>query len=316
VNSIDTGARRDLQEMRDPIFLLAPPRSYSTVSIAMLAGHPDIYGFPEMLLFKVATEGELPTIGELLSGAEMQARASSFRFARPGVTRAVAQVHEGNQSPTALRNAWEWLNNHVDWSTVRLMDHLLALVYPKIGIENSPDTVTSDRALNACLRSYPNARYIHLTRHPVTSLQSMLKHYAALYPEEVPIETRVRQHLLLWYTSHLRIVKALRGLPRGRWIRVRAEDLLGNPQSRIPGVLDWIGLPQDEHIVNVMTQTERWDFAGLKQMSGYGGGDPIFMNDPMLRSVPPPPSERMPEEWVISGAISRRISALANYLGY
>jgi len=45
-----------MNSRREPIFILAPARSYSTVTVAMLSGHPQIYGFPELLTFNVATE--------------------------------------------------------------------------------------------------------------------------------------------------------------------------------------------------------------------------------------------------------------------
>ena len=49
----------DRSGFRDPLFLLAPARSYSTVSIALLAGHPELYGLPETSLFLRETVGEI-----------------------------------------------------------------------------------------------------------------------------------------------------------------------------------------------------------------------------------------------------------------
>ena len=43
-------AEHIMSPRREPIVLLAPARSYTTVTVALLSGHPDIYGFPEMLL--------------------------------------------------------------------------------------------------------------------------------------------------------------------------------------------------------------------------------------------------------------------------
>jgi Sulfotransferase family len=312
MNSASADSRGSARVMHNPIFLLAPPRSYSTVSLALLAGHPDVYGFPEMLIFRTAT------VGGLLSGAGRQMPDAGVRYGRAGVVRAVAQVNEGSQSPIALRRAREWLSIRADWSTVSLMNHLFMLVHPKIGIEKSPETVISSDALAACLRAYPQARYIHLTRHPVTSLRSMLRHYSHWVPpgEEEPLEVRARAHLMLWYASHLRIVKALAALPADQWMRLRAEDLLGEPRARLPEVLDWLGLRCDTQTVSLMMHTERWEFADKKRGSTYGGGDPIFMNNPVLRPVPPPPPELTPRSCELSDDISRRIAALANYLGY
>ncbi len=43
---------------RRPVFLLAPARSYSTVALALLAGHPGLHGFPELMLFNADTVAE------------------------------------------------------------------------------------------------------------------------------------------------------------------------------------------------------------------------------------------------------------------
>ncbi|WP_329249642.1 sulfotransferase [Actinoallomurus sp. NBC_01490] len=77
----------------EPVFLLAPARSYSTVAVALLSGHPDVYGFPETLVFTAATVGEL--IGERAEWARFPLRLS-------GLWRAVADLHEGGQDDDAV----------------------------------------------------------------------------------------------------------------------------------------------------------------------------------------------------------------------
>lgn len=292
-----------------PVFLLAPARSYSTVSVALLGGHPRLYGFPEMLLFTA------PTVGELLSGVGRPPYAPSVQPRTLGVTRAIAQLHENGQSPAAIERALEWLRAHDGWSAITLMDYLLKLVHPRAGLEKSPGTVNSSAALTTCLRAYPGARFVHLTRHPVTTQQSMLKHWTSLFPPDMGPQDRVRRCLLTWYASHLRIVQALGALPDDQWMRVRAEDLLGAPRTWLPRVLDWLRLDHVGPVIERMTRTERWEFA--PQPGGaFGGGDPLFMRNPVLRSVPGPPPEVISSEWEITGDIRRRIIGLAGYLGY
>jgi hypothetical protein len=293
----------------DPVFMLAPPRSYSTVSLAMLAGHPQLYGFPEMLVFTA------PTVGEILKGTGRTRKAGWIEFGNTGIARAVAEIHEGGQSPEAVERAMDWLRDHGDWKAVALMDHLLQLVYPKIGLEKSPDTVGSNAALNACLRAYPRARYLHLTRHPVGTVQSMRKHWVAIFPEEMTPQARVNVCLFRWYTFHLRIVKAVQGLPDDQWMRVRAEDLLRAPQIWLPRVLDWLSLGHDNVTIEQMTWTDRWQFAQLYKGAG-SGGDPSFQQNPALRPVATPAAELISPSWKITDKVRRRVVTLARYLGY
>mgnify|MGYP006327808131 CR=1 FL=1 len=45
--------------MAAPVFLLAPPRSYTSLINAMLGQHPQCFGLPELCLFNVETLVEL-----------------------------------------------------------------------------------------------------------------------------------------------------------------------------------------------------------------------------------------------------------------
>ena len=62
VTSMACAETADKGGFRDPVFLLAPARSYTTVSIAVLAGHPELYGLPETNLFLRDTVGEIIAI--------------------------------------------------------------------------------------------------------------------------------------------------------------------------------------------------------------------------------------------------------------
>lgn len=209
-----------------PVFLLAPARSYSTVSLALLAGHPGIYGFPEMLLFASRT------VGELISYEPKPSQPPAFvEDQRSGILRAVADLREHSQEEAAIERAEKWLTARSAWSPRQLMDHLLELVHPQIGLEKSPETVLTVQALNACLDSYPQARYIHLTRHPVTTMRSAIEHMR-------PWTDRSEKALIAmaasaWYLGHARASRALAQLPARQWVRIRAEDLLRDPAGRV-----------------------------------------------------------------------------------
>jgi len=314
-----TGVARpaDRSRFRDPVFLLAPARSYSTVTIALLAGHPHLYGLPETDLFARAT------VGEIGNGTADRSTSQGWQDSQPpdsqppGLVRAIAQLHDGRQDPAAIQRAIEWLRERAATPSTTIMDHVLRLVHPRTVVEKSPSTVGSVRALTRCLQAYPNARYLHLTRHPVSSLQSMNAHWSARFsPADMPGEQRIRGCLHYWYSSHLRIIQALRDLPRHRWRRLRAEDLAGTPKAMLPPVLDWLALDHDDAIIDRMLRTQHWEFAAWDTSAGFGGADPRFSRDPTLRPVPPPEPEVIDPGWDISDEIRVRIATLARHLGY
>ncbi|MCQ4042785.1 sulfotransferase family protein [Streptantibioticus rubrisoli] len=295
----------------EPVFMLAPPRSYSTVCLALLAGHPGIYGFPELLLFPLTTVGELLTEGQRapdLDRRYVEARQS-------GPLRALAQVHEGSQSDAAIDRARAWLHGHAGWPVTRLFDHLLAEVAPRIGLEKSPDTIGSDQAVAACLAAYPRARFLHLTRHPEATQRSMHRHWQDL------THFHSRRQVIVaaastWYLGHSRTVRTLSALPAERWLRVTAENLLREPRTWLPRILDWLDLPYDDAVLTRMLHTERWEYAGRGESGRLLGGDAVFMYHPALRAVPDPGPVAFDPAWGLPAEMCRRMTELAELLGY
>ncbi|HEY1916254.1 MAG TPA: sulfotransferase [Streptosporangiaceae bacterium] len=297
---------------RDPLFLLAPARSYSTVTIALLAGHPELYGLPETSLFLRGTVGEI-----LAMPAGQFAGQDRHQHLLMGLERAIAQLHDGSQANDALERALDWIRQRPEMPTTEVMDYLLRLVYPRIAVEKSPATVESGPALARCLRAYPGARYLHLTRHPVSTQRSMLKLYSQFYfPAGLPHAERVRRCLLSWYSRHLRIVQALQNLPRAQWMRVRGEDLIGDPRAGLPAVLDWLGLSRDDAVIDRMLDTQSWEFSAWDGHIGFGGADPKFLAAPALRPAEPPGHDVIDPDWDISDDLRYKVVSLARYLGY
>jgi Sulfotransferase family len=296
------------QPRHEPIFLLAPARSYSTVTVALLAGHPDIYGFPEMLLFTA------DTVGGLLNQNGIWRQKPILAWNRhSGIVRAVADLLEGSQESCAISRANEWLAKRSSWSPVELMDHLLCLIDPKIGLEKSPDTVASEEALDACIDHYPRSRYIHLTRHPVGTIRSTIEYWRVFGHDH---GTLVASAASSWYKSHARIVHKLNQLPSQGWLRIRAEDVVGDPVTWLPYILDWLGLQHDNEIISQMTQTQNWRFAGTGQSGKLRGGDAKFMRSPALRPIPRPVETAFDPSWGLIDEMCNRMTSLASHLGY
>ena len=74
-----------------PLFILAAPRSFTSLISAMLGQHPQTYGVPELSLFMGET---LRDVTETVPGIRQQ-RAH-------GILRMVAQVYFGEQSLLSL----------------------------------------------------------------------------------------------------------------------------------------------------------------------------------------------------------------------
>jgi hypothetical protein len=317
--------------MSGPVFVLSPARSYSTVSIALLSGHPALFGFPETLLFLTATVGELiefcgrePVMRQVAPTAR---NAAAFRHSRlSGLARALAQLHESSQDEHAISRALEWLFAHRAWSSADVLDYLRQLISPKIAMEKTPEICYSDQALARCVSAYPDSRFLHLTRHPVTWQRSMdeaSKVWLRDAPSEISLRSACRNaglmpayNMMNWHSCHRRIIRALEELPRDRWMRVRAEDLLSAPRTWLPHILDWLRLESSDALIARMMHTENWPFAIGRSGPRRRDGDWKFFADPALRAVTLPDASLVDPDWHITPDANERIATLASYLGY
>lgn len=150
-----------------PVVVLAPARSCSSVFVAMLGRHPELYGFPELKLFAHDTVGAVLDAPPRLSSFH---KSSLPRHPAPGLRRAIAQVAFGGQDAETLASARRWLAERRHWPTRDVLDLLLGLVAPLVGVEKSPETSFDEAGPGRALKWYPSARFIHLVRHPALKL--------------------------------------------------------------------------------------------------------------------------------------------------
>src|SRR5262249_35228766 len=104
----------------DPVFVLAPPRSFSSIISTMLGQHPQAYGLPELELFAAETLDEWWDL------------CSKATFPRAhGTLRAVAQVFFGGQTEETIKLAGGWLRRRGGFTTGHFMEVLSEQVHPR-----------------------------------------------------------------------------------------------------------------------------------------------------------------------------------------
>jgi len=87
--------------MASPVFLLAPPRSYTSLMNAMLGQHPQAFGLPELSLFNNEILGQM----WIRASDEMGGTDAKTRH---GLLRAVAEIYAGEQTMYTVRMAEHW----------------------------------------------------------------------------------------------------------------------------------------------------------------------------------------------------------------
>jgi hypothetical protein len=293
-----------------PVIVLTTARSYSSVVTTMIGQHPELAGLPELKLFCHSTIGEL------------EASLPSFWLERgithrsPGLVRALAELMFGDQSLESLTRARTWLQDRSHWSGADVFDALMVRLSPRIPIEKSPDNVLSDEGLERMAAAYPRARYLHLTRHPVTTQRSMQLHRERTI--QGTLDGEPMAGIASWYEIHRRILNFAADLPPERYLRIRAEDVLNDSAAQLRAIAKWLGLRSDPGAIEAMQHPEASPYAsfGTADNGIVTGNDPTFLRDPKPHPVEIPARLEPPECWSAEPIVWEMVVGLANRLGY
>jgi hypothetical protein len=307
--------------MDGPLIILALPRTYTTITSAMLGQHPQMYGLPEMNLFLVETMGEW-----------------WMRFGHThaaGLSRAVAEVIFEGQTEATVRQAKQWLWQRRGWTTEDVLWELVDQIAPRVMVEKNPlegkhrDIVES---LERRSRIFPRAKFLHLVRHPrgfcksyLELLEEMSKGMRPLAMEKLyaRITDRTTNPPTLdpqtrWLRVNARILTFLESVAPEQQMMLRGEDLMADPDRYLREIALWMGLRADEDAIEEMKRPERSPFARLGPRNALLGGDPKFFKEPALRQGQgKPQSLKGKLAWREDGAgFSAEVKELARQLGY
>ena len=312
--------------MNSLLVILGPPRSFTTVVSAMLGQHPEMYGVPEVHLFG----------SETLAEWWQQCEEATFNMDH-GLVRVVAQLFFGDQSEDNVRRAAGWLQRRAHFTTGLVIEGLGQCVRPRILVDKSPSIVYRIETMQRVYAMFPQARFLHLVRHPRGHGESVMKYlrarrklgpvppnhwlqYLAAYPDEGgnadPSSDIDPQRA--WLALQRNIGEFLDAVPASQALRVRSEDLVGSPERGLREVLAWLGLRTDDEAIEEMKHPERSPYACYGPPSAYFGNDRAFLQDPVLR---PARAEKHslegPLSWCDDGReFSAEVRELAQKFGY
>ena len=260
-----------------PLFLLAPPRSYTSLINAMLGQHPQAFGLPELCLFNVQTLGQL----WVRTSDEMGSEAKT----RHGLLRAVAEIYAGEQTLHSVRMAEHWCAARQHRSVASVYQELVAKVDPLMIVEKSPAYTVDPKRLRAIRKAFPDARFLHLTRHPVGQCKSVMSLYDgtfALFVNSIeftgrPGVRRAAVRLARFQRQHPELPRlgaagaATSGARRGHDERSAANTWWDLPLARAA---------TDTDAIEEMMHPERSPFACFGPLDALFGNDPNFLSGP------------------------------------
>lgn len=302
--------------MAAPLFLLAPPRSYTSLVNAMLGQHPQCFGLPELCLFNVEK------LIHLWSGVQGE-NAERGAMARHGLLRAVAEIFGGEQTAATVDMARAWASAREDWDTGRVFQDIVAAIDPLVAVEKSPSYAITVTRMRGLLRAFPEARFLHLVRHPVAQSKSVMAINEGAFcmkvqAFEIGEDYAMLEPQIAWHDVNLNILQFLEEVAPERQLRMRGEDIMGNPQHYLAEICRWAGLRDDAEAVEAMMHPEQSPFACFGPISAMFGNDPNFLAGPTFRPHKPkiPPLNK-PVPWRRDGkGLYPEVIDLAKEFGY
>jgi hypothetical protein len=301
-----------------PVFILAPPRSFTSVVCGILGQHPSLLGVPELNLFRTET------VDAYLRSQTKNGRPSIFRFVHDGTLRTVAQLYSGEQTLDSIDLAYRWLRVRSQHTTASVFRELCEKIDPVMLLDKSPGYVTREVYLDRLWNAFPEARFIHLVRHPRGVCDSIMK--AAIGPLMALFmgafddegEQPVVDPQEAWLNAHVNILRFLRRVPRQQWMRIKGEDFLQNIESEAGKICRWLDIDDSAEALEAMKYPERSPFACYGPATARLGGDPYFLEAPQLRPYKAKePTLEGPLSWRPDGrSFNPEVRALAQSFGY
>lgn len=291
-----------------PVFVITCMRSYSSLVNGMLGQHPQLYGLPEV---------------NLATAERVSAMLGLFQTIRPaslhGLTRTIAELEFGAQTDETVARARAWIEARRDWTTAQMFRHIAARAAPRAIVEKSPTSVAFMKHLDRLLDAFPDARFLHLTRHPRPTCKSIHALIAATDAKKGTNRADQTDSERLWTKMNGNAFAFIDRLPAGQGMRIRGEDLLSDPDTYFRQICDWLGIRSDAEALEAMKHPERSPFARIGPDSARFGNDPNYLNHPEFTQRPIPPSQLDgPLDWQENGAVgfSMATRTLAQAMGY
>lgn len=221
-----------------PVFVLAPPRSGSTLLRVLLGGHPQLFSPPEL---------------ELLQYADVRQRAADLsdghEYAQEGLVRAVMALTDSTS-----KSARRLIDRAVDegWSTREMYRWLTERAGGRTLVDKTTYYALVPEALERAEDIFDRPRYIHLIRDPrscvASFLEARLDQVYLRTPERLPAQQAAE---LTWQVAHDNIARWSDTVPADRLHQVAYEDLVNRPEQSARALCDFLGIEYDKSMLKV-----------------------------------------------------------------
>jgi thioester reductase-like protein len=272
----------------DPmLFILAPPRSGSTLLRVMLAGHSRLFSPQELYL---GCFSDMAAHDRHLGGTVLNM----------GVIATIAEL-------LSRTGAW---NLYVQWtqgavSTAEVYAFFSSRLGGRTLVDKSPLFFPPQAVIRRLASLFPRARFVHLVRHPVACISSYVRErFHGIFPETHGIDPYDCGEWV-WTRVQEGILELEAELGPGRMHRLYFEDLTGDPERTFRRLCPPLGLSFEPALLTPYT--------GHRMVAGgFQVGDPNFTRYSSIRADK---AEAFRDD-VLPHGLRAETLAIAERLGY
>ncbi|MGQ0722519.1 MAG: SDR family NAD(P)-dependent oxidoreductase [Candidatus Eiseniibacteriota bacterium] len=242
--------------IRGVVLVLCTPRSGSTLFRLMLSGHPQLFCPPELWLLGHATLSEW-------------SRDPFSVVYRDGLVRAFAGL-DGGREPAPQELVEELVRRGMPVADVYRM--LRERSGGRMLIDKTPGYVLDRAALAQAERVFHEARYVHLVRHPLASIESFVRSRFDRFLEERGDPREIAERT--WADGNGNALEFRAALPPGRHLLVRYEALVRTPVAVMQEVCAFLDVPFDEDVLRPYERGRMFEGPGDPGLRAHAGIDP------------------------------------------
>lgn len=292
----------------DPVFILSSPRSFTSVVSGMVGMHPFLYSIPELHLL------EQDRVDQLISYFMTERQEKKLH----GLRRLVSQLIIGEQTLDGVHMADRWLERRMSMSTGDLYRELIEMTGGLGFVDKSPAYSLSAVTLERLDKTFKNAKFIHLVRHPIGQGLSMAKllpasmssrrriaEIRAKYRQELKEIPQLAKDLIftrntesdidseseykdkmvvdfqyLWMRMQKRIITFLEGIDQTRKMTLRGEDFLKDPLATMQDISKFVDIPWMDNYSEFVLHPEQSPYACLGPQGAQFGNDVNYLQSP------------------------------------
>lgn len=179
-------------------------------------------------------------------------------------------------------------------------------------------------ALERINLAFPGAYFLHITRHPKTQGTSMMnigEGKMAILSNSIDYSTEppTIDPQFVWAHIQRSILTFLEKIPAERQMRLRGEDILGDPGTYFEKIAHWLGWEWNPAALAAMLRPQDSPFACIGPYGAPLGNDPNYLKSPAFRARAKAAESQLegPLSWRKDGkGFIADVVELAQQLGY